>query len=387
MSGAGGAGGPGWAGRARYWGPLVALLAAVVVLAVVSSAGRGDGLPLDPRSTDPDGTKALVTVLDALGADVALEDGAEIGDADVTLLLVDNLDEDARDRLQQFVRGGGTLVVADPGSPLTPEPAGPAGYGFVEAPLPRECDLPALADAETVLAPRSVTYAVPEGATGCYDRAGDSWLVVQEEGNGTLVALGGPAFLTNGNLAAADNGVIAAALLAPSSGTRVAFVTPDFADPGGGDRTLADLVPNRVRAALLQLAIAFAVVVLWRARRLGRPVREPFQVELSSSELVVAVGNLLQQAGARSQAAQALRADLHRRLAERLGLGPQASVDEVADTAAARTGVSAQEVRDALTAQDDLTDAQLVELAQRTEAVPRAAFESRTDDAGAARVR
>ena len=62
---------------------------------------------------------------------------------------------------------------------------------------------------------------------------------------------------------------------------------------GGGERTLVDLVSAGVTRALAQLALAFAVYALWRARRLGRPVAEPQPVAVAGSELVAAVGNLL----------------------------------------------------------------------------------------------
>ena len=53
------------------------------------------------------------------------------------------------------------------------------------------------------------------------------------------------------------------------------------------------------------------VFALWRARRLGRPVAEVQPVEIAGSELVVAVGNLLQKSGRPETAAERLRSDLH----------------------------------------------------------------------------
>ena len=90
-----------------------------------------------------------------------------------------------------------------------------------------------------------------------------------------------------------------------------------------------------VRLALWQLVVAFVLLALWRARRLGRPVAEPQPVQLPGAELVVAVGNLLQRAKGRGQAAGLLTDDLRRSLAERLGLPPSAPADQVADAVAA----------------------------------------------------
>jgi hypothetical protein len=98
-------------------------------------------------------------------------------------------------------------------------------------------------------------------------------------------------------------------------------------------------VGDNVKAALVQLGVAFGVYLLWRARRLGSPVVESQPVALASSELVVAVGNLLQQARHSDEAARLVGDDLRRRLAERLGLGADSPAVQVAAVAAARTGI------------------------------------------------
>ena len=99
-----------------------------------------------------------------------------------------------------------------------------------------------------------------------------------------------------------------------------------------------------MRLALGQLLVAFVVFALWRARRLGKPVAEVPPVQIAASELVVAVGNLLQKSGKPEAAAARLRADLHRELVGRLGVSPSASADVVADLASQRTGVDRDKV-------------------------------------------
>ena len=154
--------------------------------------------------------------------------------------------------------------------------------------------------------------------------AAGAFVAVADAGRGHGRRLGGAGLLTNGALGEVDNAVLAAALLAPAPGTRVAVVLLPAAG-GGGTRSLADLVSPGVKGALLQLGVAFVLYALWRARRLGRPVPEPQPVPLAASELVVAVGQPAQQAGRRDQAGALLRADLRRRLAERLGLALDAA--------------------------------------------------------------
>jgi hypothetical protein len=352
-------------GRARAGLPLLLLAAAVLVVALVAGPGP-DGLPLDPRSTAPDGTKALVDVLGELGARVRLT--ASPGqDADVALLLTDTLDEDARAALEQWTAAGGRLVVGDGQSPLTPEPVGGAALGgFVQAPVARDCEITALAAVGEVQPGNpSVVYDVPEGSTGCFARNDGSWLVVSGYGDGVVVALGGPEVLTNALLGSADHGLLAAALLAPEPGTRVAFLRPPR--PGEGDASLADLLDPRVVAALWQLLVAFGVVVAWRARRLGRPLEEHQPVEIPGSELVVAVGNLLQQTRAAHRAASLLRADAHRFVAERLGLPSSIGAQRLAEVAAQRTGVEEGEARRVLAGPLPVDEDGLVELARAAE--------------------
>ena len=87
-----------------------------------------DHPPLDPRSHEPDGTSALVALLEGLGSDVELSVGLPDADDDVALVLQDRLDEEQTAAILAWTRAGGTLVVTDPASSLTPEvfPAPPS---------------------------------------------------------------------------------------------------------------------------------------------------------------------------------------------------------------------------------------------------------------------
>jgi Domain of unknown function (DUF4350) len=351
--------------------PWVAVLAGLVLIVWFGGRRPDQGVPLDPASPGPLGTKALVEVLGAVGARVEVTGELPAGGAGGTtaLLLGDDLDAGRRDRLRGWVRAGGTLVVADPGSPVTGlEPLGGTAVGPLAAELERRCGLPALRDAARVAAPGGVVFEVPAGSVGCYPRGKGSWLVAQPLGAGTVVRLGGASALVNQQLGKADNAVLAASLLAPAAGTRVTVLAPP--PPGGGSRGLADLVAPRVKLAMVQLLVAFVVLALWRARRLGRPVVEPQPVQLPGSELVVAVGTLLQRARGRGQAAGLLADDLRRTLAERLGLPASAPPEQVADAAAARTGVPRERVLAALTAAPR-DEAGLVALAHAVDRVRR----------------
>jgi hypothetical protein len=351
--------------RALQWG---AIAVGILVAALVVGRGGDSGSPLDPASPGADGTRALVEILEQLGARVSVSSDIPGSGVGGVLLLSDDLDQSRRAMLLDWVRQGGTLVVADPRSPVTRvEMVRTTGVGLLHTELQRRCGLQALRDVRRVSAPGGVAFQVPSGAQGCFPRGEGSWLVAQPVGAGAVVRLGGASALVNQEIGSADNAVLAASLLAPSEGASVVVLQPP--PPGGGSRGLGDLVAPRVRLALWQLGVAFALLALWRGRRLGRPVTEPRPVSIPGSELVVAVGNLLQRARHRQQAATLLAEDLRRTLAGRLGLPASAPPERVADTVAARTGLERERVLAALRPGAPRGETELVSLAQSVDAI------------------
>ena len=365
-------------GRALPW-----VAVAVGLALVVAVAGRPgeEGNPLDPASPGPLGTKGLVEVLRELGGEVRVSADRPGSGTETALLLSDDLTQERRQAVLDWVGRGGTLVVADPSSGVTAvEQAGSTQIGLLDAEIERRCDVAALADVGRVAAPGGIVFEVPEGpgspggppnggTRACFPRNDGAWLLVQPVGGGTVVRLGGASVLVNRELGEADNAVLLASLLVPAEGTGVQVLQPPL--PGGGDAGLTDLIAPRVRLALWQLVVAFVLLALWRARRLGRPVAEPQPVQLPGADLVVAVGNLLQRARGRGQAAGLLTDDLRRSLAERLGLPPSTPADQVADTVAARTGIPRERVLRTLTRSTPRDEAELVALSQAIDTVRR----------------
>jgi hypothetical protein len=361
--------------RFRRAAPLLLLGAVVLIAALLTGPGR-EAPPLDPRSTSPDGTKGLVDSLRALGAQVDVGATEVDEEVDVALLLTDDLDEEDGEALLTWVSGGGVLVVSDPFSDLVPQAVGSAAVGgFAEAPVSRECDLPALAEVEEVLpASGSVVYEAPAGAAACFPRDGGHWLVAQARGQGTIVALGGPDVFVNGRLDGPGHPELMAALLVPTGEEHVAFLRPRR--PGEGDAALLDLIGDNVRLFALQLALAFLLYAAWRARRLGRPVEELQPVSIPASEAVTALGNLFHETGARRRAADLLRADVRRTFAERLGVPPDAPIEHLAGAVAARTGSDSGTIARTLSDDEPADEAALVALAQEAERLRSATLTS-----------
>lgn len=333
-----------------FWGGLVVALV-VVAVAVTGDINRA---PLDPRSVGPDGARALVEVAERAGAEVEI--GIEIPDADVevAVLLADTYGVAGRRDLTEWVRRGGRLVVTDPVSPITPPPGfGLAGSGDGVG----ACAEPALAAIDRITGFESAYAERDADDTRCFGGG----VVISGLGDGVIVSIGGPGPLLNENLAAADNAALAVALLAPRSGTAVAFLEPRLAVDAG--ENLEDLVGDPVWLLLIQLGVGFVVIALWKARRIGRPVAEPVPVEIAGSELAAARGRLL--AGLRNPAAAAaeLRTEARRNLTRALGMGADGDVAVVANRTAERTGVALDEVEGLLARRPVSTDADLVAVA------------------------
>jgi hypothetical protein len=300
------------------------LVAVLVLIALVGGRPPRQGTPFDPDGVGPSGGRALRETLEALGADVAVTD--EVGvDADVVLVLEDRLTEEQRDELRLWVDGGGLLVIADPASELTPIVVGDLGGGVDGEPgplRPGRCTVDALADVGPVDPGFAARYEADAGSGSCFD----SFVVETAPGRGVQRSVGGAALFTNDRLGDADNAVLAVRLLDAGPGTEVAWLVRDRS-VAGEEGSLWALVSPGTRAALLQVAVAALVYVVVRARRLGPPMREPQPVQLAGSELVAAVGHLMQQRRDPDAAARLLRADLRRELSRRLGLPNDAPPD------------------------------------------------------------
>jgi Domain of unknown function (DUF4350) len=323
-------------GRGALGWLALAGVAVLVALIVAAPTPRNDR-PLDPRSSGPTGARAVVLLLEELGAEVSVADHA-LEQSDTALLLEDDLDSAERAELRDWVRAGGLVVVADPSSPLT-------GSGDVE-PCPQ-----ALAPVEAIgLAP---------GAAGTIERGDDCYddlVRASSLGDGDIVVVQSPRPFTNQLLGEVDNAVLAATLLAPDGSGSVTFLR---SGGGTGERRLWDLLGPRAAQAIVQVGIAVLVYVLWRGRRLGRVVADRQPVQVAGSELVSSVGRILASRRRPGEAAATIRAEVRRELERQLGLPAGGPIEPVAAALAARTGLDAGWVVAALHTRPVTTDDEL----------------------------
>jgi hypothetical protein len=350
----------------RRAAPWLAVLAGLVVVAlVVGSPGRDEGSPFDPRSTGSLGTRALVELVEDFGARVDITSELPPAGTDVAVMFSDVVPDDRVGAVVEWVRGGGLLVVTDRFSRFTPTVVVEQSLFGLTAPEldAGTCDVAALAGLRTIAPGDGTRYEVEPGSESCFGDGSEAFVVVESHGDGAVVSLGSPMVFVNGELGSEDNAALATALVAPVPGTRVAVLEPGEAAPDD-DRSLLEVMAPGARLALVQLMLGFVAYAWFRSRRLGDPSVEDQPVEISGSELIVAVGNLLQRRRAPDTAADLLRRDLRRQLAQGLGLPPDTAPHVIADVAAARTGADRDRVLAVVADGPVGNDAALVELAR-----------------------
>jgi hypothetical protein len=350
---------PAWR-AARLW----LALAAVVALGALLVATLSDhpGRPLDIGSAHKNGSRAVARLLEQYGAHVSqtTDLGTALAAAD-SAIVVTAPDEYSGAQLGRLTRAAARVVFARPGE----RAAAAIAPGLAPALVVGGLLHPFCADAGAVAAgpaqwPDDTVRYVP-GASGtapCYDNA----LLISPR----LAVLGSADVLRNDRLA--DEGVAAMDVNVITDSRRLTSVVwllpgTDAGGSGSGAVSVWDLFPEGTGRVFWWVVVVGALLVVWRARRLGAVVSEPLPVVVRAAELVEGHGRLYARAGARDRAAAALRSAAATRLAHRLGLPRGANDADIAAAAAPTLGRRAAEVNALLAGAPPADDAGLVRLA------------------------
>ncbi|MBV9869157.1 MAG: DUF4350 domain-containing protein, partial [Frankiaceae bacterium] len=311
----------GIARRLRF--PAAIAVLGIALISVFAALGKesNTGL-LDPRNANPNGGRALATLVAERGVAVSTVSAiADLRDSPATTVLIAQPSAVSAAALLAVAASTSTVVLVDPDQ---------TALGIFRVPATPD----AITDKTTVSPGCSLAAATTAGdievsgdlyrtrgpATGCYQIQGDAAVVSAPRGTATTVVLGAAGALTNEQLADEGDAALGLGLL---DNDQVDWV-PGSLDAGpatGHHRGLLHLLPSRMLWAVLQLVIVVVLLAFWRARRLGAPVVEPLPVIVRASETVEGQAQLLHAAKARGAAAQALRAATIRRLSGSLRLG------------------------------------------------------------------
>ncbi|MGW1466851.1 DUF4350 domain-containing protein [Streptomyces sp. NPDC002308] len=352
---------------------LVLVIGGITIAALQPGSHHGT---LDPRSADPEGSRALAELLEHRGVTVdvvtTLEGAVSAAGPDTTLLVAapDLLTQFQQERLSDATAGsGGRTVLIAPGEPSVRVLAPGVDVGPTVRVTTRAaaCPYPAARRAGTADL-GGVTYTADgPGAFGCYPAHDLTPLLVVPRQNGETVLLGAPDLLVNQHLAHEGNASLALQLL--GSRAHLVWYLPSLSDPsateggrgtnddrdtdqdhraGGGSgqdhRTgsgsgqdhetedgssgddqpdFFDLIPSGWLWGTLQLAVAAVLAALWRGRRFGPLVTENLPVAVHASEATEGHARLYRKAGARDRAAALLREAARTRLAPLVGVRPR----------------------------------------------------------------
>ena len=335
----------------RRWillGGVVVLIAIVVVL---RGTATGDSPEHGSASDAGNGTSALRLYAESLGHATRAVEGDYTLPSSPALLFVfrptEGFSNAESQQLDTWLRAGNVAVYAteerDPqldsqfGLHLTSRTVDASAH----AAAPVFGGVGSLSGSSTALAFKPSPSQVPLFRNA----AGDVMAVRMAVGSGELIAMTDPLVLCNGYLRLADNGRLAADLiaLAPNGGA-VLFDEFHHGQIAGNAPTATAWVLTPWGAALALAVIIIVAGLAMRGRAFG-PLIPLLQTEdRSSAEYAAAVGSLLHRTGARRVTLETLLAATRRTVAERVGLGSETPSGQLLETIAQRSPAAAAEL-------------------------------------------
>ena len=360
---------------------LVIVLVLLAAVAIGVARSRGVQARLDPRSVDPEGGRALATLLADRGVRVdrvvdpnALATG--MGTTTAALVPVPGLLGESAARALGDASEGIVVLVDPPRAVLEAVTADVRSSSFVSVRVRSPgCDEAAAVAAGDALIGGS-TYESGAG-TRCYGGDGDAapMIVGTTRGGARLVVLGTGRMLTNDRLDEDGNAALGLNLLGgDGSANQLKWLVPNPGATSNGEST-ASILPEWVLPAALQLLLVGLLVAVWRGRRLGPPVVEPLPVVVRAAEAVEGRSRLYRRAKARDRAAEALRSGALARLVPRLGIdrarGAEPPPEAVIAAVASRSGRPETAVHAVLFGPPPSDDAGLVVLADSLDSIVR----------------
>ena len=361
---------------------IAVVLIGVIVIVIARSSGSVSHDPFSATNPAPEGSRAVVQVLEQHGVHVIPTDSLEatrtalagVDSTDATVLVYDPqslMDDGQRGALLSL---GTDVVAVEPDLFALPDLAPGVGLtGQLSGTFAADCPVTAVQKAGSVSA-SGVGYritaskdsidaaeAAARDGVACLTKKGASGLVQLPRGGQTLSILGLGTALQNDTIATQGDAALALNLLGAHH-TLVWYIS-SYADlQEGATPSLADLTPGWVTPLIALLVLAGLAAAVWRGRRFGPIVVENLPVIVRASETMEGRARLYSRARARLHALDALRIGTVDRLARAVGLPRTATVDEVVNAVAALTGRDRTAVSALLLDRNPSSDAELVRL-------------------------
>ncbi|WP_406058792.1 DUF4350 domain-containing protein [Streptomyces sp. NBC_01077] len=367
---------------------LALILIGGLVLATVRSSGAHGAL--DPRSADPNGSRAVAELLKARGITLTvvttLDEATAATGTDSTLLVTtpDLLTETQQSTLRRAMTdSAGRTVLVGAGRSSLPTLA-PGVTSATSTPVENRapsCTLAAATRAGSVDLGGERYRAAPDTSTdSCYLSDGlPTLLSIPGRGTTDTVLLGSPDILFNERLDQQGNASLALQLL--GSRPHLVWYLPSLTDASAtadapDDDTTGNflaLIPSGWLWGALQLAIAALLAAIWRGRRLGPLVTERLPVALRASEATEGRARLYRKANARDRAASVLRTATRTRIAPLLGVPVQDahSSDRLLPALSVRLPETTADPMNLLFGPAPADDAALIRLADQLDALER----------------
>ncbi|MBV7412400.1 DUF4350 domain-containing protein [Dermabacteraceae bacterium TAE3-ERU27] len=308
---------------------------------------------LEPSSPEPQGSRALVTVLRKNGTEVTERRSVRGAVKDLekgnTLLITSPSTLSRRqlayleEHLQSDTAKKGRIVLVSPNqqvlSIMAPDIWPAATVDDPDAAAQGEqCMLNTRARRISAGSPTShrkslrdklikeypgVLFSVHGSANACFLH--DSQVSVAKQGRVVVVGSGAP--FTNRLLASQDNAAFALNLL--SQGKPVTWYLPSPDDPSSDPgSSVVDYLPSAINPFVDGLTLPVLLLLIASWHRLGPVVREPLPVTVPAAELTRSRAQLMMRFRQRERAAHELRAKTRRELVTLLGGPASASSEE-----------------------------------------------------------
>lgn len=331
----------------------LAIVTVIVLIATTTGPAATTSRTGSIQDAGPGGATAVRRYLEAMGATTSViqGDAFDAGRANVILLLgaSELVTDGDTAKIQAFVRGGGTAIVAtDLGllersllNAFNVRVSGLARPGALTVTGGAFLDPPA----SQMQIDRGVALAPPPDADVLATDGQTPVIVSVSQGSGLFVVSGSLWPFLGAGLGQAENGRAILALARAALGHGVVA----FDEYHHGAHPSADVLvlvqqtwPGR---ALVFIAALTLLYLLLTGRRLGPPLPLEVRPARSSLEYVRGFAGLVRRSGHGEIARRRLRADLQHGLARALGLDPATPFDRVLATIGAQDRTKAAEAR------------------------------------------